>query len=308
MNVNTWLLVGVLLIIVLDIIFRFKQTDYPLLQKALNQPNDYGVSLQLRTLMSDKTPYAQIGADENGKILMWNLRAEETFGWKESEMLGKNLRMIIPEQFRGMHDAGIERWRKTGESRIIDNKDGVQLVGLHRLGSEFPIHLKLVSINDKGYKLIGGYIRNISRDLDEREKLLKALKFCRSVLDTAKIGGFIWNIDTNKVLLDQNAVKIYNVDIEDIDTYTAPELIDLIYPKDQAKVSLTVNEAIEKKLPFYELYYRRMQDDGSLRWIYSKGCTSMDDKDEIFEINGIIEDLGPANPIDDDYKEHIHYG
>lgn len=308
MDLTNWLIIIVLLIIILDIVFRFRQTDYPLLQKALNQNNDYGLSIQLKALMADRTPYAQIGTDEFGVILMWNGRAEETFGWKQQEMLGKNIDLIIPQEFRAMHNIGVKRWRETGKSKIIDNEVGVQLVGLHRLGSQFPIHLKLISINDKGYKLLGAYIRNISTDIKERDTLIKDLKFCKSVLNTAKIGGFNWNIDTNKVIFDENTAKIYNVSMDEMNKLLAPDLIDLIYPKDQARVSIIMSNAIENKLDSYEIHYRRLQLDGSLKWIFSKGCTVIDENELVSEINGIVEDLGPANPIDEQYKEHIHYG
>ena len=86
---------------------------------------------------------AIIAADQVGDIISWNRGAELMFGYTEDEVRGKALSILMPERFRPMHDAGIERVAKGGlaASRLIGQT--VEVVGLRKDGREFPLELSL---------------------------------------------------------------------------------------------------------------------------------------------------------------------
>lgn len=292
------LLITLVVLHILDIIFR--QRFNAIVEKTFKQEDTYSVNLRLKTIMFEMTPYSQIACDENGKILMWNGRAEDTFGYIQEEVLGKNIDIIIPDKYREMHRIGMKRWKSTGHSKLIDNELGVYLEGLHKDGSTFPMHLKLVSINDKGFKTIGGYARNVQVEAKEKKLLIDNDIFYKETLRTGKIGGWQWDLDTGKMIMDENASKIFNVDHKkDI---TASILVDLIYPKDQLNSVLITNRAVANKDDHYETYFRRMKLDGSLLWIYFKGCMILDKDGNIAKIHGILKELGPANTTDEKYN------
>ena len=50
-----------------------------------------------------------ITSNKTGEIIFWNLGAEKIFGYREDEMLGQPLSLIMPERFRAMHTAGMAR-------------------------------------------------------------------------------------------------------------------------------------------------------------------------------------------------------
>jgi PAS domain S-box-containing protein len=63
-------------------------------------------------------PEALVVSDLQGVIVLWNPAAERLFGYTAQEALGASLNLIIPERFRGAHDAGFARAIASGELRV----------------------------------------------------------------------------------------------------------------------------------------------------------------------------------------------
>lgn len=121
-------------------------------------------------------PDAIVIADEEGRIRGWNPAAERVFGYAKAEVLGEPLTLLIPERFRAAHEAGIERVVKTGHKRVVGRT--VELAGLRRDGTEFPIELSLSTWIKDGRRHFGGIIRDIS----ERARLVQELASSREQL------------------------------------------------------------------------------------------------------------------------------
>ena len=81
----------------------------------------------LRSILAT-VPDAMIVIDEKGTILSFSLAAEKMFGYAASEVIGENVRMLMPSPHRERHDGYLQRYRDTGERRIIDEKTGERTV------------------------------------------------------------------------------------------------------------------------------------------------------------------------------------
>lgn len=117
----------------------------------------------LRTLF-DTAPDATVVIDRNGAITSFNRAAIRQFGYTEQEVLGRNVKVLMPEPYRGEHDGYIQRYLTTGEKRII-GIDRV-VVGRRKDGSTFPMKLAVGEIKTNGGTFFAGFIR----DLTEREE------------------------------------------------------------------------------------------------------------------------------------------
>lgn len=85
---------------------------------------------------------AVVTMDEDGLVHAWSRRAEATFGWTAAETAGKRLvDLIVPPQYRVEHNAGLQRFRETGEGRVLGQV--LELTALHRDGHEFPVELRI---------------------------------------------------------------------------------------------------------------------------------------------------------------------
>lgn len=112
---------------------------------------------------------AVISADGSGKIISWNRGAQRIFGYREDEMLGQSLDKIMPERYRGGHSRGLNRLRDTGQSRLIG--DTIEMHGLRKDGSEFPVELSLSTWKTDHDVFFGSIIRDISERKKNEEML-----------------------------------------------------------------------------------------------------------------------------------------
>jgi PAS domain S-box-containing protein len=116
---------------------------------------------------------AIISADSEDNIISWNRGAQIIFGYTEEEVSGKSLNLIIPEKYRDAHKKGLERVNSTGETRIIGKT--VELVGMRKDGSEFPLELSLSTWKIGNRRFYSGIIRDITDYKQADDKLKQTL-------------------------------------------------------------------------------------------------------------------------------------
>ncbi|MFO0965852.1 MAG: PAS domain S-box protein [Gemmataceae bacterium] len=105
--------------------------------------------------------------DDNGTVRLFNPAAERMFGYKAEEVVGQNVRLIIPETYQMLHDRGLRRFVETRQGRYIGRTMEVQ--GLRKDGSEFPVEIALSVVSAGGgapLQFLGAL-----RDLSERNKM-----------------------------------------------------------------------------------------------------------------------------------------
>ncbi|MGX1198629.1 PAS domain-containing sensor histidine kinase [Parvibaculum sp. MBR-TMA-1.3b-4.2] len=79
--------------------------------------------------------------DERGDLLIYNDACEKLFGYTSQEVIGQNIRMLMPEPYRHEHDGYLKAYRDTGEKKIIGI--GREVKALRKDGSEFPVYLSV---------------------------------------------------------------------------------------------------------------------------------------------------------------------
>ncbi|KQT92815.1 PAS domain-containing sensor histidine kinase [Rhizobium sp. Leaf453] len=107
---------------------------------------------------------ATIVSQQDGTIVSFNAAAVRQFGYAENEVIGQNLRMLMPQPYRQQHDGYMNRYLVTGEKRII-GLDRV-VVGQRKDGSTFPMKLAVGEMRSGGKRFFTGFIR----DLTERQE------------------------------------------------------------------------------------------------------------------------------------------
>lgn len=112
---------------------------------------------------------AIIVANQNGTIIQWNRGAESIFGHAKEEALGQNLQLIVPEQHRKKHSAGMARYASTGIPNVIGKT--LELTGLHKDGSEIPIEMSLGTWRTGKAVFYSSIIRDITERKAAEEKI-----------------------------------------------------------------------------------------------------------------------------------------
>jgi two-component system sensor kinase FixL len=98
--------------------------------------------------------------DQRGLIQRFNRAAETLFGYRETEVRGQNVSLLMPEPHRSRHDGYLERYARTGEAAVIGR--GREELGLHRDGGTFPMLLSVGEIKQAGLQGYVGIIRDLT--------------------------------------------------------------------------------------------------------------------------------------------------
>lgn len=120
---------------------------------------------------------AVIVIDQSGRIEIANSSAEKIFGRSAAEMIGQNVRILMPEPYHSDHDSYLDNYLRTGHAKIIGI--GREATGLRKDGSEFPIDLAIgeVAAFDGRRRFLG-----IVRDISARKKTEHQLEEARERL------------------------------------------------------------------------------------------------------------------------------
>jgi PAS domain S-box-containing protein len=95
------------------------------------------------------------------QVLGWNHAAETTFGYRTDEAVGRDMaELIVPPSLRSAHRKGLARFLETEQGVILDRR--LELTGLHKNGTEFPVELTITRIRLPGPPTFTGYLRDIT--------------------------------------------------------------------------------------------------------------------------------------------------
>ncbi len=115
-----------------------------------------------------------ITVDHHGSIIMVNSEVCDIFGYKKEELEGKNLQMLMPENFRKAHQAGMDRYTKTGIAHVLGQK--LELEGLNKDGSVFPIEIRIQETKIENKLFFTAAISNITDRKKAVAELIEAKK------------------------------------------------------------------------------------------------------------------------------------
>jgi PAS domain S-box-containing protein len=118
------------------------------------------------------SPDAVVLADAQGHIVELNRPAEEMFGFQQNELLGQPVEILIPERFRSQHPAHRNHYMARSHTRPMGA--GLQLYGLRKNGTEFPVDIMLSPVDGPAGKLVVSVIRDVSEQRRAQEALRKS--------------------------------------------------------------------------------------------------------------------------------------
>ena len=117
-----------------------------------------------------------IAIDESGLVIEFNPAAEQTFGYKRADTIGRPIgELIVPPALRQRHKEGFERYLRTGEARVLDKR--IEIEGMRADGSTFPVELAIAEVRLPHRRLFTAYLRDLTAvrlfvELQEKSRLL----------------------------------------------------------------------------------------------------------------------------------------
>lgn len=233
---------------------------------------------------------AIVSADSTGNICSWNRGAQLIFGYSEKEALGQPLSILMPERYREDHRLGMERVNTTGETHVIGQV--VEMHGLRRDGSEFPLELSLGTWNTDEGTFYSGIIRDITARKLVEQKLVESESRYRRLIEQASDGIAIY--DQHGQIIEVNSCA------SDMLGYEPQELLklsvtDVIDPEDLARTPLRIAELKSGKTTLGERVLVRK--DGT-RMPVELSARMLDNG----QVQTIIRDVTERKRIEDEIK------
>lgn len=156
-----------------------------------------------------------ITIDRQGIVQTINPAGERIFGYPAAEVVGRNVKLLMPSPWREEHDAYLDNYLRTGQARIIGI--GREVQGLHKDGHIIPLDLAVSEININGQRLFTGIARNITDRIAAEKALQASASRLQTVLDNV-VDGII-------TINSKGIVQSFNPAAEKIFAYKAEEVV-----------------------------------------------------------------------------------
>lgn len=224
-------------------------------------------------------------ADGEGKVVSWNSAAQRLFGYTEAEILGQPLTTIMPTRYREDHLRGLEFVKAAGGS--IQTGRTIELYGLKKDGSEFPIELSISTWKSGGQMLSCGIIRDITHRKEAEAKLLNQQIEQQVLLDL--IPAMVWYKDTQNRILRANrrAAESINKTVRELEGKSTYDL----YPEEAEKYhqdDLAVIASGKAKLGIVELYET---SPGDKHWVQTDKVPYRDAQGNVVGVLVFAQDI-----------------
>ena len=155
-----------------------------------------------------QTIVAVVSIDENNNVTFFNKAAEKLWGYTKSEVLGKNVKMLVPTEHQSNHDSYVNNHRTSDIDKIVGSSREVQLET--KSGKRIWVQLSLSQVKLNGKKHYTALVRDVTAERDQREIVEQTLE---QALDAVvcinehncvtlfnKAAEELWGYDRNEVL------------------------------------------------------------------------------------------------------------
>jgi two-component system sensor kinase FixL len=117
----------------------------------------------------DAAMEAIVTTDSGGRIIAANPAASEIFGYAADELLGRDVKLLMPAPHRAGHDTYIANYHRTHKTNVVGKRR--ELEGRHKDGTVFPLELTVSEAQDNGGTIFVGLMRDLSPIEAERRRV-----------------------------------------------------------------------------------------------------------------------------------------
>jgi two-component system sensor kinase FixL len=151
--------------------------------------------------------------DDRGSIESFNPGAERLFGYTSSEVIGKNVNVLMPSPFHEEHDSYLDRYLTTGRAAIIGI--GREVKGRRKDGTVLPLHLSVGEMAVGGRRKFTGMVHDLSDRVQLEEQLRASEERWRAVIDSAVDGIVVIDPRGTIESINPAAVRLFGYSTEE---------------------------------------------------------------------------------------------
>jgi len=287
-----WIFAGVLVAVVATIaIWR----HYSLI--AMNRHLDLSIAERTRELSASEMRHRTlvenmadglVTINRVGIIQGFNHEAENMFGYTSDEVLGKNVKLLMPAMQADKHDGFLSNYHDTGKRNVIGvMRGGVEAV--NKEGTIFPVEISITELTFEDGDVFIGIIRDVSERHKFEEQLKSSRRMLEDVIDAIPVRVFWKDMDLN--YLGGNTLFAKDAGLNDKTSLLGKNDFQLVWQEQAGlyrKDDCEVIKSGEPKLLFEEL---QTSPDGEQVWLEMSKIPLRDTQSKIIGVLGTYQDI-----------------
>ena len=284
LGVSIITVVIICLVLIVNVIFKYK--DLSLLAKS-NEDR--------MLAMMDTAVDGIITIDGQGIIVSVNQAVTRILGWPSTELLGSNVKKIVPASIRPQHDSYIAQYVKTREAQIIGT--GREVLAQHKNGHLVPVRLGIGHMMQGKSHYFVGFISDLSQRNEMEQELKNNEAKLRSLI--SNIPGVAYRCMNTQgwpmVYISDAVLNITGYPASDFELPNAKRLFSSLYYPDDVDTIYA-----QAQPPTFSMEYRIIRADGEVRWLFEHGNYIFDEQNPDGWIDGFIMDITERKVMEQD--------
>lgn len=245
-----------------------------------------------------------ISTDERGKILIFNRAAEEMFGWKTADVLGKPVDVLIPKRFHHAHSSELQGFVRGAQ--LIQRTMGArrEVLGLKKDGSEFPVEATVSRRSLSSRTILTVVVRDVSERRCLEQKLAErnaahaaSENRLQLALTGARMGTWEWNLKSD-VLIGDVATRML-LGLGEGEGLSVEIVAGRVHPDDLPGLNQELADIRHHGAGERQGEFRVVRPDGSTGWVAWKGIIALGASDDRRTMTGVTFDVTERRHLDE---------